>query len=486
MSLEALTANADTSGLSVAGEIGQNELLELQKSLTAGYGTDVSQFTGGTAFRIQSLDTTLKATVQDNAHFALFNALAKPKATAVVDEWTEQTSIGGFLGGTYNDQDGDAMETNGEYARRTGSVKYMMTYRKVPIVLQHQNNMVDAVAIETVNGTKQLLTDIEYGLFENDDTVLPKSFAGLYQQIAGFQSGSNIIDMAGAPLNSIDPFSRAAEQVYGYGSFGQLTDVYLPPGIQSDLNMGLDPAFRVALDNSPNSVMLGTHVSGLRTSYGNIKTVTDVFIRDERMKKPFEVRNSIHAAVAVANVSFKPANFTAVAGAGAADSAWGSTHAGNYYYAVTGLNHNGETAALVSGVVAVTAGQQVTVTITASAGGTETGYVIYRSRKNGTNALTDLREMVKVAKAGATTTFVDKNRVIPGSTRAYALNLKSSDQSIDWKAYLPMMKIPMAAVRSPIIPWLQMICGYLRVTKRAHHIVFDNVVPTGAAWKPFV
>ena len=152
---------------------------------------------------------------------------------------------------------------------------------------------------------------------------------------------------------------------------------------------------------------------------------------------------------------------------------------------MTGINHNGETAALVSGSVTVAAGQQVTITITRSAGQAETGYVIYRGRKNGTNALSDLREMTKVAVAGATTVFVDKNRVIPGSTRAYALNLRSSDQSIDWKQYLPMMKIPMAAVRSPIIPWLQMICGYLRVAKRAHHAIFDNVVPANAAWKPF-
>lgn len=486
MALEDVIANPGTTGLSVAGEMGNEELQELQKALTAGYGSDTATLTGGSAFRIQSLDTTLKATVQDNKHFALFNALAKPKATAVVDEWSEQTSIGGFLGGTYNDQDGDAMETNGEYARRVGTVKYMTTYRKIPIVLQQQNNIVDAVATETVNGAKQLLTDIEYGLFENDDTILPKSFAGLYQQIASFQSGSNIFDMAGAPLNTIEPISRAAEQVFGYGSFGTLTDLYLPPAVQSDLNNSLDPAFRVALDNSPNSVMLGTHVSGIRTSYGNIKTVTDVFVRDERMKKPFEIRNSIHAAVAAANVGFRPASFTAVAGAGGADSAWAAGHAGNYYYAVTGINHNGETTALVSASVTVAAGQQVTITITQSAGQTETGYVIYRSRKNGTNALADLREMTKVAKAGATTVFVDKNRVIPGSTRAYALNLTASDQSIDWKQYLPMMKIPMAAVRSPIIPWLQMICGYLRVTKRAHHVVFDNVVPASATWKPFV
>ena len=173
----------------------------------------------------------------------------------------------------------------------------MTTYRKIPIVLQSQNNIVDAVSVETVNGTKQLLTDIEFSLFEGDDTVTPKSFQGIYQQIASYQSGSNIIDMAGAPLNSIDPIARAAEQVFGYGSFGVLTDLYLPPAIQTDLNISLDPAFRVALDNTPNSISLGTTVRAIQTTYGAIATRNDVFIRDERMKKPFEVRGGVHAAV---------------------------------------------------------------------------------------------------------------------------------------------------------------------------------------------
>ena len=175
--------NADLSGSAQAGEMGQQQLADLQKSLQAGYETDVNGMAGGSALRIQSLDTTLQATVQDNKHFALFNALPKPSATAVVDEWTEQDDIGGFLGDSFNDQDGAAEESQGDYARRVGKVKYMTTYRKVPIVLQNQNNMADAVALESVNGAKQLLSSIEFSLFEGNDLVIPKSFAGIRQQI---------------------------------------------------------------------------------------------------------------------------------------------------------------------------------------------------------------------------------------------------------------------------------------------------------------
>lgn len=479
--------NVNMSGDAVSGSLSDGELAALNKSLTAGYGSDMSTLTGGSALRIQSLDTTMQATVQDNKHFALFNALPKPKATAVLDEWTEQSGIGGFFGDSFNDQDGIAAEAEGDYARRVGQVKYMMTYRKIPLVLQAQNNITDAVALETMNGAKQLLTSLEFTLFEGNDLVLPKSFPGIRAQIESLGSPDNVIDMEGASLDSIDPISKAAETVFGYGSFGVLTDLFIPPSVQSDLNSNLDPAFRVALDKSPNVLTVGTHVQAIQTTWGAIKTNNDVFIRDEKLQKPFEARNAQHAAKAVANASFKPASMTAVAGAGGADSKWLSAHAGQYYYFVTGINHNGEsqTTAAGGGAVTVAAGQQVTITITASAGGSETGYVLYRGRKNGTNALTDVREMIRVPKGGATTVFVDKNRDLPGTTEAYALNLNPSDHAIAWKQYLPMMKIPMAATNSPIIPWLQMICGYLRVTKRQQHVVIKNIVPRTATWKPF-
>lgn len=479
--------NPDMSGAAISGEMGGDELAALQKSLSAGYGSDMASLSGGSALRIQSLDTTLQATVQDNKHFTLFNALPKPKATAVLDEWTEQSSIGGFLGDSFNDQDGAAEETQGEYARMVGKVKYMTTYRKIPIVLQSQNNITDAVALETVNGTKQLLSSIEFSLFEGNDLVLPKSFSGIRQQIESLGSADHVIDMRGAALDDIAPIAKASETVFGYGNFGTLTDLYMPPSVQTDLNQSLDPAFRVALDNTPNSIAYGTHVRAIQTSYGAIATRNDVFIRDEKMQKPFEIRNATHAQAAVANAAIKPAAMTAVSAAGDASSQWAAAHAGSYVYFVTGINQKGESqvTAAIGGAVTVAAGQKVTVTITASAGASETGYVIYRGRKNGTANLTDVREMVRVPRTANSTVYVDNNQNIPGSTCSYALNLSPADHAIAWRQYLPMMKIPMAAVNSPIIPWLQMICGYLRITKRNQHVVIKNIVPNSATWKPF-
>ena len=115
------------AGQSTTGEIGGTALQELQKALTAGYGTDVSTLQGGGALRIQSLDKTMQATIQENKHFKLFNELAKTGAGATVDEWTEQSGIGGFLGGSTNTETGVIDESTGTYARRVGLVKYDKT-----------------------------------------------------------------------------------------------------------------------------------------------------------------------------------------------------------------------------------------------------------------------------------------------------------------------------------------------------------------------
>ncbi|WP_175787431.1 hypothetical protein [Burkholderia anthina] len=479
--------NPNTSGMTTAGAMSQGEFESLQKALEAGYETNMQGMQGGSALRIQSLDTTLQATVQDNSHFALFNALPKPRATAVLDEWTEQSEIGGFFGSTFNTQDGAAMQTNGSYTRMVGQVKYLTTYRSVPIILERQNNIEDVVTLETMNGAKQLLTDIEIGLFEGDDGVLPLSFPGIRKQIESLGSSDHVIDMRGSPLTAIDAISTAAEVIFGFGNFGKATDIYVSPSTQTDLNNGLDPAFRVVQSGQASSTVRGTAVTGIQTSFGQIKTKSDVFIRDERMKQPFETYSAQTLQIAVNNASFKPQGVALSANGADVNSQFSAAQAGNYYWAVAGINQAGQTQAVVSAQGAVVGGGSMKLTITASAGQAETGYVIYRGRLNGTNQLSDVREMARIpyVAGNATTVYTDTNAEIPGSTSAFILNLSPSDHAIAWRQYLPMLKIPMAAVNSPIQPWLQMICGYLRISKRKQHVVVKNIVTNSQAWRPF-
>lgn len=469
-------------GRVISGQIAASmaDIEALNKSLTAGYGTDVASLTGGGALRIQSLDKTLMAVIQENKHFALFNALPKQNASATVDEWTEQSGIGGFLGGTTNSELGIIQEATGEYARRTGFVKYLMTKRQVSLVQTLQGAIVEAEATEQQNGAKQLLTDAEFLCFEGDSTIVPTEFDGIGAQIGSLGSTDHVIDAGGASLSSINAIVNAAAVIGGYGNFGTPTDLFMSPLVGADLDFNLDPAYRVALPNGTESKR-GTPVRGIVTAQGDIAIKRDVFVRDEQLQTPFESR---HGAIASAN-NFANASVPTGVAASDASSAFGAAHAGNYYYAVAGINAAGQSVVSKSAQIAVSAGQKVTLTITRSVAATETGYVIYRSRKNGTNATSDFREMARVAVGGATTTYVDLNRDIPGTTKAYMLNLNAGDAAITWRQLLPMMKFPLATVNQAVIPWAQLMFGYLRIAKRRHHVVIKNIVPAGAAWKPF-
>lgn len=468
-------------GQSITGEMQFNDVSELQKALEAGYGTDVSTLTGGGALRIQSLEKTLMATIQENEHFALFNELQKTNATATVDEWTEQSGVGGFLGGSTNSETGNIAAAQGQYARRTGSVKYLMTRREVSFVTTLQNSIVEAENAEQQNGALQLLTDAEFLSFEGDSTVVPTEFDGIAAQINSLGSVDHILDAEAQSLQSIGHINKAAATISAYGNFGKPTHLFMSQLTQSDFDTGLDPAFRVALDNQPNSISLGAPVVGIRTSWGNIKTKPDVFVRDEGQQRPFQLD---FPSIAAAN-NFAPASVTVDATASDASSKFGAAHGGNYYFLVTGINAKGQSVGVVSAQVAIAQGKKAVLTITASTTGEETGYVVYRSRLNGTNAPADFRQMVRVAKAGATTLVTDLNRDIPGTSKAYVLNLSQGANALTWRQLLPMLKFPLYPTVSAVVPWAQLLFGYLRIAKRRHHVVIKNVLPNGATWRPF-
>lgn len=485
-------AGATPGGAPALGGSLSGSNADLIKALEASsYQTDVATLTGGGALGVQSLDTAMKTTVQENEHFTLFNRLQSTSATNIVDEYVRQSSVGGFLGGSTNSQMGVVRAAQGEYSREVGLVKFLMTLRQVGYVLNIGKNIVEATAVEERNGALQLLTDANYLLYHGNADASPTQFDGIFAQIDkeiadGKMSDDNVVDLDGKKLDSIEALSKINVAVSRYGSWGRSTDVFLPNSVQQDLNMGLDPAFRWTPQGN-NTPMIGSHVEGIRLQNGVLKTNMDTFIHDEEnpMVYPFEVN---FAAQATANVAFKPASLTGVA-ASDASSKFSATRDGNYYYAVEAIGANGEgmTALTKSAQIAVATGEKVTLTITKSSAGTETGYRIFRSKQNGTNTTADFRLVKVVKKTGDTTTYVDLNRDIPGTVSVPLLNMAPNADAIGWRQFQSMTKIPLpfGVGGMPVISWFQFLFGYLRVTKPKHHGYVKNVLPSNATWRPF-
>jgi hypothetical protein len=466
---------------------------ELQKALQASdYQTDVATLTGGGSLGVQSLDTAMKTVIQEQEHFVLFKKLQQTNATNIVDEYVRQNGVGGFLGGSTNTQMGVVRSAQGDYSREVGLVKFLMSLRQVGYVLNIGKNIVDATAVEERNGALQLLTDAEYLLFNGNAAACPTQFDGIFTQLdaeiaAGNMSSDHVINMDGAALDSVDPFVKLQAAVKRYGSWGTLTDTFLTTGVQGDLNMGIDPAFRWSPQGN-NTPMVGAHVDAIRLSGGKLSTQEDTFLMDADfpMSKPFELTWS---AIAAANVAFKPVSVTVDAATSDASSKFSAGRDGNYYYAVASIGGNGEgyTAVTKSTQTAVAAGKKAVLTITRSAAATETGYAIYRSRLNGTNGTDDFRLMKVVPVAGATTTYTDLNLDIPGTVSVPCLNMSPAADAIGWRQFQPMTKIPLpfGIGGMPVVSWFQFLFGYLRVTKPKHHGYIKNIVPTNATWKPF-
>lgn len=482
---------APSLGGSMGGSL--DALGDLKKALEASnYQTDVATLTGGGALGVQSLDTAMKTTIQENDHFTLFNRLQSTNATNIVDEFSKQTSVGGFLGGAFNSQMGVVRSAQGEYSREVGMVKFLMTLRQVGYVLTVGKNIAEPVALEERNGALQLLTDANYSLYHGNADASPVQFDGIFNQIekevlAGTMSGDNIVDLDGQRLDSVDPFSTINTAASRYGSWGKSTDVFMPNSVQVDLNKYLDPAYRWTPQGN-NTPTIGGHVEGIRLTSGILKTNMDTFIQDEEnpMVYPFEVHNP---AIAVSNASIKPQGVTVDASGSDTASKFSATRAGNYYWAVAAIDATGKGLSEVvkTTQTSVAAGKKAVLTITASASGAESGYAIYRSRQDGTNGTSDFRLVRVIKKAGATTTYTDLNRDIPGTVMVPVLNLGQGADAIGWRQFQPMTKIPLpfGIGGIPQYSWFQFLFGYLRITKPKHHGFIKNILPSNAKWRPF-
>ena len=452
---------------------------EMHKSLEAGYGTDVAGLSGGGALRIESLESVLMSVVQTNEDFPLFNKMKKGEAGATVDQWVEKTDIGGFPGSGFNAETGTITERTASYARRVANVKYLQTKRSISAVLKAQQAILDAESDEQVNGVLELLTSVEWGMIYGDADVVPEEFNGLRHEIDAHGTSDQVKDNRGLAL---DPqfVSYLAGVTRSRGHFGRLTDAYVSVNVQTDLNNYLDPAYRVALSGNPQNVTLGAPVTKFNTSFGVLDVTSDVFL--EEGGQPFEV---LYPSL----VSGGPSAPVSVTAAVTTDTAsrFETPHAGVYYYRVESCSRAGRSATVVSGAATVAAGDKVTLTITRPANLSATGYAVYRSRKGESDtAAANFRLMGRVADSGSsTTTYVDRNTEIPGTSMVLLVSHAPEKNAIAWRQLMPLTRFQLFPTDSAINPWAQLLFGYLRVSKARQHAYIKNVLPSNALWKPF-
>ncbi len=456
----------------------------LEKALLTNYGTDVATYTGGSALRVQSLDRLLFDTIWQDPHVKAFKLLKSTPTYSTVDEWVERSAYGPPWGAVAGEADNPPAAT-ADLTRRVGFVKFYRTYREVSHPSTVVRNIISAIAEEEEAGSLFLAGCLERDVFFGDSNVIPEQFDGLLPHILANGNPNAILDCAGQPLNNREMLISLAATIGSRA--GIPTHLFVDPYSQADLDRTMmdSERFVIPARSGEGTYTVDLGIGAIQTSFGRMNIVHDIFLAPERgwftETEPLDRAPSSSRGGDTNNPA--PAAPTTVTPVAAGSG--GNIPAGDYYYKVSSINKNGESAATASASVTVTAGQKVTVTI-ASSDANITGFRVYRSAKDAANA-DDCRFLYHCKRTGASVEFIDDGYWVPGTTCAFVWDTRpGADQAVDWRQLLPAMKMELAIVK-PAVPWLQMIYGYLRVRAPFRLGLIRNILPTPVAeagWNP--
>ena len=447
-------------GLNGFGTAPAGDVHELSKALEAGY--QVTNQTGGSALRVESLEASLKVVTYTNHHIKMWKKIPKSPAYSTVEEYNQLISYGN--NGFAFTQEGELPpSTDTSYARRTQLVKFMGTTREVthPATLIHPAHG-DIIALENQNGILWLLERVENALFTADSSLAADGEAEQWDGLDALIDPTSFLDLQGQPLSEtpVEEASNILVENYAYP-----TDLFLGTRVLSDLVKTMYPRERISLP-APVNGTIGQAINSMATQAGHIEFNPDVFIR--RLPSP-------PAAPTSPNAPATPASIASGIGGTDGDFNKGAPAGTNEYaYAVTACNRFGESApVIIVANQALTQGNKdgglhvdLTITNAATIGAFPPEYFrIYRSAPLASgagvpSAVTSFSLIMQVAAAsqaaGGTTTPDDVNFLLPFTNIAYMGEL--TPQVITFRQLAPMMRLDLA-VLAPAYRWQILLYG---------------------------
>lgn len=454
-----------------AQEFGQN-LEELNKAL--GTGQDGEAYGDGayndmSALRPQSLEGTLKVVTAKQEHIKMWKMVGKKQAFNTVEEFNVLDSYGGDSSPFFV-EGGLPSEEDSNYIRQSEMVKFMGTTR----VLTHpatlvRNTVGDMVAKEQENGTLWLLMKIERALYFGDSSTNPLAFNGIEALIRNFVVGKSyesqhIIDMRGAQIDqsTMEDLVTILADNFASPTLALHTTNQVHKDFSKIYWATSNPLQRV----SPGQdVSWGNPVNDFTANAGKVNFVNNVFLKPVGAPKTSAQAGS-PATPAMATVSPLTAASDQL-------SKFVSNDNGTYYYFISAFNNQGESVPVASGGQAVTAGQAVSIVINRVVSAPNAvSYRVYRAKVNDSTQALYAFEVVD-AGSGTTQTIIDRNFDIPGTHKAFLLDM-DSDQSFCFKQLAPLMKLPLARI-SASERFMILMYGMIQMYNPRKNIVIKNI-----------
>lgn len=430
--------NAHGSGF---GTGSMNDVQMLSKALEAGYGTSPESQNNGGAFRVESLENSLKVLTYSEQHVQLWKRIPKAKATNTVEEYNQLLSYGSDGGGFILEGELPNSEDS-IYQRQAAFVKFLGTTREVthPMTLVNSAHG-DVIARTNKDGMLWLLKKLEHGLFYGNSKLgiggtESAEFDGLDNLIPQDQT----LDVGGGTLEE-HHINYGAQMILE--NYGIPTHIFMPLEVQAQFSQEFFPKERVIMPNN-GQMQAGLVVEKFMTHGGAVEFVPDVFLK--RTKPAHVVATSPKAPT-------KPTIGEVASGATVLN---GELRAGTYKVAVALANRNGISALSDVKTVTVTEGQngiEIPITINNGAFPAEHA-VIYRSEPSG-NQLFQV-DRVPLNNATGSDTIVDKGIHMANTYTAFMGQLDES--VLAFKQLAPMMKMDLATL-APSYRWMILLYG---------------------------
>lgn len=457
----------DFFSVETAAALSEGQLL---KALSVGAGTDSAQFTGGRAMVPEDIEGTMVNAMRERREDCkLMSTIKKQPVFSTVHEIVRRKGVGlhEFLAVP---EGGGSDTSDQDIERKIFEVKFLQDRRSVTDQMAAVRGIEDAFESEKLAGTLNVLKAAEHLCFHGDSLVVPEQFDGVIPQIKR-SSNPNVIDIRGQTIATVGEriITDAVHGVFAAGGDGN--KLFFPPVFAQDIQDLVKDRLRFGTSGSGSMALV---VDQYPTPFGS----TVHFGQTEGADRFYKVKGPVEAIGSPKSRPKAPSN---VATAQSADgkSKFATADAGNYKYTVHSINRYGISEGKdVTGTVAVTAGNKVTITITESTDKTETGYIICRSKKDGNKVM----EMTRIGKAGATTTFDDFNIELPGTGSMLLITDNSLIPNVEFLQLLPLRYRPLYESNTAEKPFFIQLFGSVGVKVPEYCAVIDNIAYKGGLY----
>lgn len=442
------------SGVEGFGMTDQGTVDSLNKALEAGHEVNPLNLSGGGAFRVESLENSLKVLTFSDQHIKFWKKIPKHQAYSTVEQYGQLLDYGrqqgAFLG------EGVLPETNDStYVRKAAFVKFMGTTREVTHPMTLVNSAFgNVVARQNQDGILWLLKQIELSLFWGDSKLAPGGNEGFeWDGLNKMIDQGNKIDLKGQYLEE-KHINWAAQMIVQ--NFGTPTDLFLPYEVMAQFSQEFFPKERVIMPTN-QGYQAGIVVNKFMTHGGQVEFEPNIFLQKTR---PLQMNASSFKAPAVGSIGFAGASFAAGDLVGTAGD-WAKSGVGTYKYCVTFNNSYGES--IPSNVIAavidepnVTKGVQFTITNPVSTAFPIEYIRLYRTEKDSNSFYEVAKFAVTNPGSGATMTYVDNCETMANTYTAFMGEM--SGEVLGFKQLAPMMKMDLATL-GPVIRWMVLMYG---------------------------